>query len=263
MLKTTRLNSNVTSCVRRLCGPAIILVIWFVFTQHKFVNPLFLPPPRPVLVKLLYLFGTLEFFVDICRTLWRALAGLMLCIVTMVPLGLVLGRCKRFYECLEGPIEFFRSLPSSALYPLFVLFFGVGDAAKIAVVFFTCSLLILLNAMYGAQPTPDKEDRVNVMKVLGATRLQMFREVIFRDALPHIAAGIRVALSLSLILVIVTEMFLGTNVGLGRRIYDCYLNYRLPEMYGVIIATGLIGFILNKVFLFIEKRVIFWTKDQL
>ena len=240
-----------------------MLAVWFVFTHYKVVNPLFLPQPKPVLAKLLYLLGTWEFFADIGRTLWRALAGLALCVMTMVPLGLVLGRYRRIYEYFEGTIEFFRSLPSSALYPLFILFFGVGDAAKIAVVFFTCSLVVLLNAIYGARPTPDKQDRINVMIVFGATRLQMFREVIFRDALPHIAAGIRVALSLSLILVIVTEMFLGTNVGLGRRIYDCYLNYRLPEMYGVIIATGLIGFILNKTFLLIEKRVIFWTRDEL
>lgn len=253
------MNLSLAKVTRRLVVPIVMLFVWFLVTHYGIVNPLFLPGPRPVLAKLLCLLARWAFFVDIGRTLWRSLVGLILCIVTMVPLGLILGQYMRIYEYFRGPIDFLRSLPSSALYPLFILFFGVGDAAKIAVVFFTCSLIVLVNTMYGARPTPDKQDRINVMIVFGATWLQLFREVVFRDALPHIAAGIRIALSLSLILVIVTEMFLGTNSGLGKLIYDCYLNHRVSEMYAVIITTGSLGFMLNRLFLLTEKKIIFWT----
>src|SRR5205814_4892783 len=132
----------------------------------------------------------------------------LLSFLVAVPAGLVLGRFPNLYRFIEFPVDFFRSIPSSALFFLFILFFGIGDASKIAVVFYGCSLILLVNTVYGAKPTKEKEDRINMLRSFGATTWQIFRLAIFPDSVPHILAGMRVCISLSLVLVIVTEMFL-------------------------------------------------------
>jgi ABC-type nitrate/sulfonate/bicarbonate transport system permease component len=100
-----------------------------------------------------------------------------------------------------------------------------------------------------------------MLRSFGATKWQIFRWAVVPDALPHIAAGIRVCASLSLVLVIVTEMFLGASSGLGRVIYDAYLAYRIPEMYVVIILLGLLGFALNKLCVLLERGTTFWQPE--
>jgi len=203
-----------------------------------------------------------EVYLDAAMTGYRALVGLALSGLVAIPLGLLLGRSQRLYEFFEFPTDFLRSIPSSALFFLFILVFGIGDSSKVAVVFYGCSLIILVNTIYGARPTKEKQDRINMFLSFGATRSQIFRLVVLRDALPHIAAGFRICVSLSLVLVVVTEMFLTANNGLGRRIYDFYLAYRVPEMYAAIIILGLLGYAANKVSLIVERRTSFWLPTQ-
>ena len=84
--------------------------------------------------------------------------------------------------------------------------------------------------------------------------------IIFPEALPQIFSGMRIAVSLSLVIVIVTEMFIGTNFGLGVRIINAQLIYKIPEMYSVIFLTGLFGFLMNKTLVSVEKNVVHWTR---
>jgi NitT/TauT family transport system permease protein len=79
------------------------------------------------------------------------------------------------------------------------------------------------------------------------------------EALPQIATGLRVAISISFIVVVVTEMFIGTNVGLGQRIYDSYLTYRIPELYATLVVIGFLGYIVNKALILAEHKAIHWT----
>lgn len=184
---------------------------------------------------------------------------MILSIIIGVPAGLIFARVNWLFKYLEFPIEFFRAVPSSALFPLFILIFGIGNASKIGIVFYACSLILLINSFYGALPTQEKLDRINMLKSFNANKYQVFFYAIVRDAIPNISAGIRVCLSYSLALVVVTEMFLGANDGLGKMIYDFYLQYRIPEMYAVIILIGIVGFLINQLYIYFEKKYIFWS----
>jgi NitT/TauT family transport system permease protein len=197
-------------------------------------------------------------YYDIVATSYRALAGLALSAVIAIPLGMIFGRVPALYDFVELPVDFFRSVPSSSLFFLFILIFGIGEVSKLAVVFYGCVLILLVNTVYGAKATKDKQDRINMLRSFGATPFQIYRLAVFRDALPHVSAGFRVCASLSFVLVVVTEMFLSATAGLGRRIYDFYLAYRVPEMYAVIIILGLLGFTVNRAFLALERRICFW-----
>ena len=167
-----------------------------------------------------------------------------------------MGFSDRFYAALEFPVEFFRSIPATALLPVFMLLFGVGDASKIALAGYAAGLTLALNAMYGVHV--GKELRRRAAQTLGIKGLALFRKIVFPEALPHISAGFRVALSLSLVVVIVAEMFAGSPAGLGKRIIDAQQVYRTDEMYAAILTAGALGFVLNRLALAAERRILHW-----
>lgn len=248
--------------LRHIIIIAIAIGLWWLVGAIRLIDPLFFPSLGSLGKALINLLSGPSIYLDIVATTYRAALGLFLSGIIAVPLGLVFGRFNRLYELVEFPTDFFRSIPSSALFFLFILFFGIGDASKVAVVFYGCSLILLVNTVYGARPTREKQDRVNMLRSFGATSRQVFYLAVLPDALPHIAAGLRVCVSLSLVLVIVTEMFLSAGRGLGRQIYDYYLAYRIPEMYAVILLLGLLGFAANKLSALSERRTAFWLPGQ-
>lgn len=236
--------------------PIIILCLWQAIAYFKLVSPLFLPLPLDVLIQLFNSIGSGTMLSDIWHTLYRVLIGFGIAIIIGVPLGLLMGFSSKIYNALEFTVEFFRGIPTTALFPLFLLVFGIGDEAKFAVTAWGAGLVILINSMYGVHL--GKELRVRVAKTMKIKGLELFGKVVFPEALPQIFSGFRVAISLSLVLVVVTEMFIGTEAGLGKRIIDAQLVYQTADMYAAIIMTGVIGFILNKIMMFIENRVVHW-----
>lgn len=240
----------------------LILSVWWIVGELGCVNQLFFPLLPNLLRETWGLLGETEIYCNLIMTLYRSLSGLFFSIIFGVPLGLYFGRNLSVYRYFELPIDFFRSIPSSALFFLFILLFGIGELSKIAVVFYGCFLIILVSAVYGAKPNKEKQDRVNMLKSFGASPLQVFYMTILPDALPHILAGMRVCISLSLVLVIVTEMFLGASSGLGAQLYDYYLAYEIEKMWAVIILLGFLGFTLNQFGFLIEKYFTFWKPSE-
>ena len=236
--------------------PFGILVIWAAFSNLKIVSPLFLPTPQAVFLELGNLFVSGVILPDIFYTLYRTFLGFMIACLVGIPLGLLMGYSDKVYYSLEFVVEFFRSIPATALFPLFLLFFGVGDTSKIALTAWTAGLVLILNSMYGVHL--GKELRIKAAKTMRISGFNLFKKIIFPEALPQVFNGMRVAISLSLIIVVVTEMFIGTNFGLGHRIIDAQLVYQISEMYAVILTTGILGFLTNKSFIFIEKRIVHW-----
>jgi ABC-type nitrate/sulfonate/bicarbonate transport system permease component len=251
-----RLNKIIIS----ISSVGFIVFIWYVLTTFEIVNPIFIPSPQNTLQSLIKILKSNQTLTDLFFTTYRALIGLLISIIIGVPSGLILGRFQKIYAFFEVPIEFFRAIPSSALFPLFILFFGIGDSSKVAVVVYACSLIILVNTIYGVSPNQEKLDRINMLKSFGANTFQLYYYGIFRDALPNIFAGIRICISFSFVLVVVTEMFLSANEGLGKALYDYYLQYRIPEMYSIILLLGFTGFIFNRTFVAFESKIIFWAK---
>ena len=236
----------------------IIGIIWQLITMFKLVNPLFLPTPLET-IQTFYaqLIITQEIWPDIIATIYRTIIAFIIAAMTGIVLGLALGYNKIANSTLGTLVDIARSIPPLALFPLFLLFFGIGDEAKIAVGIWAASLIITINTMYGVKHA--NKTRLNFAKTYKLSQTNVFTKVILPEAAPHIAAGLRIALSTTLLVVIVTEMFIGTNVGLGHRIIDAQLVYRVPEMYVSIILAGILGYLLNKITLYAEKRIIHWT----
>ncbi len=238
-------------------GPLLIFAVWWLAAAGQWISPKLLPDPVSTLIALWASVTDGSLVGDFAGTLGRTLAAFAIAAVLGVPMGIVLGSDTRIYRSLEFAIDFFRSTPATAMFPLFLLIFGIGEESKVGVAAFSAWLVIVFNVAYGvmnARPT-----RILAARVMGASRARIFRDVMFFESLPQTCVGLRLGVSYALVVIIVAEMFIGSANGMGRRIIDAQQIFDLRQMYASIIATGCLGYGLNLLFLTIERRFLDWS----
>ena len=245
-----------------ITGPIVFVIVWGILSglnnasTDPLVPKLFVSTPQEVGTTLWNLLINDNLLEEAWETLKRLLGGFALSVAIGVPLGLAMGYFAKVYYSLEFFVDFLRSIPAAAIFPLFILIFGIGSSSIIAVVTYACLLIIVVNTIYGVRNV--KELRLMSARIMKLTKFDMFKKIILPEALTYIFAGLRIAISYGMVIVIFSEMFIGTDVGLGRRIIDAQTVYKIPEMYAAIILTGLIGYGLNRIALRVEKKVIHW-----
>jgi len=173
-----------------------------------------------------------------------------------IPLGIIVGYWEKAYNSLEFVIEFSEDFPATSLFPLLCLAFGIGDAAKIAIVIFSCSLVITINTLYGVRNS--SKTRRMVAETMKASNTYIFARVILPDALPYITAGLRTALSLTIIIVVILEMFIGTDKVWAILIYNAHMTYQIRRCMLTIIINRSYRYGMNKGFIKLEEEVIHW-----
>jgi NitT/TauT family transport system permease protein len=238
-------------------GPLMLFVVWDFVVRFGLISPILLPTPWSTLVSLFNgIFGGTLLF-DFLHSVWRTVQAFAIAAVIGVPLGVLLGSNERAYRSVEFLIDFFRSTPSSALIPLFLMIFGVSDINKVAIAAFGALLIVLFNSAYGVINA--RKQRVMAAKVMGASRWQIFKDVLVWESLQPTFVGLRSAVSMALVIVIVAEMFIGSENGLGHRIINSQQVMNVRDMYASILASGALGYALNVLFLVIERKVVHWS----
>jgi ABC-type nitrate/sulfonate/bicarbonate transport system permease component len=238
-------------------GPLLLFVVWDLVVRFKLISPILLPTPWATLQTLVAgLFGG-SLFGDFLHTVWRTVQAFLIAAAIGVPLGVLLGSNERAYRSVEFLIDFFRSTPSSALIPLFLMIFGVSDVNKIAIAAFGALLIVLFNSAYGVMNA--RKQRIMAARVMGASRWQVFKDVLIWESLQPTFVGLRSAVSMALVIVIVAEMFIGSENGLGHRIINSQQVMNVRDMYASILAAGALGYALNVLFLLSEKRIVHWS----
>lgn len=238
-------------------GPVVLFVVWDLVVRTGMVKAILLPAPVDALTTLATGLAGGPLLGDFLVTVKRTLQAFFIAAVVGVPLGIALGSNERAYRSVEFVIDFFRSTPSSALIPLFLLIFGVSDINKVAIAAFGAFLIVVFNSAYGVMNA--RKMRVMAAKVMGASRWQIFRDVLFWESLQPTFVGLRSAVSMALVIVIVAEMFIGSDVGLGHKIIDAQQVLNVKLMYAAILAAGILGYALNVLFLFVERRIVHWS----
>jgi NitT/TauT family transport system permease protein len=241
-----------------IVGPIGLLLIWVLLTAGDLVKPIFLPSPIDVCKALFSLASGKEgnLWLVVSATLLRAMLGLSLGVLIGVPLGLILGHFTRPYAVLQVPLDFFRSIPVTALFPFFLLLFGVGNVCKVIVVMWAVALLIVINTIYGVRGCSIV--RTRYLRSIGAKPWHIFLYHILPEASPSIIAGIRISISQAFIVIIVTEMLFGGGNGMGYLLYSSALMYRTDEVLALILLTGFLGYGINKVAEKVGARIVFW-----
>jgi ABC-type nitrate/sulfonate/bicarbonate transport system permease component len=238
-------------------GVLVLIVLWYAAYFARIVDPVLLPSPDATAKALWKGMAGGALYNDFLHTVWRTMASIALGAVFAIPLGIVLGASERVYRSVEFIIDFFRSTPASAMFPLFLVIFGVGDRTKIYVAAFGAALVILFNVAYGVMNA--RKTRLLAAKVMGASRWRILTDVVLMESLPQTFVGLRNGVSLALVIVVVAEMFIGSVDGLGHRVFEAQQMFEMPDMYASIFAAGALGYGLNLLFLMGEKSFVHWS----
>lgn len=248
---------NIGNKLLPLIGVLLLFVLWWLVAKSGWINPVLLPTPIDTLGELFKVTFSGTLMQDFIATVMRTFQAFLIAAIIGVPLGVALGSSEPVYRSFEFLIDFFRSTPASALIPMFILFFGIGEFNKVAIAAFSALLIIVFNSAYGVIHAT--KNRILAAKVMGANQFKIFKDVLFWESLPQTFIGLRSGISLALVIVIVAEMFMGTETGLGKRIIDAQQVLNVKDMYASILITGILGYALNALFLLIEKRFIHWS----
>lgn len=239
-----------------LLGVAGLIIVWYLAVWVRIVDPVLLPPPEASFRALVKgMSGKLGF--DFWKTVERTFYATAIAAVIAIPLGVFLGANERVYRSVEFVIDFFRSTPASAMFPLFLVIFGVGNSTKILVASFGAALVILFNVAYGVMNA--RKTRLLAARVMGASPVRVLTDVMLLESLPQTFVGLRNGVSLALVIVVVAEMFIGSVDGLGHRVFEAQQLFDMPDMYAAIFAAGALGYGLNLLFLLVEKRFVHWS----
>lgn len=238
-------------------GPVVLFIVWDLVVRLGFIKPILLPTPADTIAALVTGLAGGPLLTDFAVTVWRTVQAFLIAAVIGVPLGVLLGSNERVYRSVEFLIDFFRSTPSSALIPLFLLIFGVSDVNKVAIAAFGAFLIVIFNSAYGVINA--RKQRVMAARVMGASRWRVFKDVLIWESLQPSFVGLRSAVSMALVIVIVAEMFIGSDAGLGNRIINAQQVLNVKSMYAAILAAGALGYALNILFLVAERRIVHWS----
>lgn len=232
-----------------------IFAFWEILARNNLVDSNYFPPISDILSALFGLTASFEIIGHTFISLRRVVAGFFLGLIIGYILGFACGYNKKIYNLLEFTIEFLRPMPSIALIPIGILFLGMGDALNIVIIGWACSWPVFINTMDGVRSVDQL--LIDTGRSFGLNRFKIIKKIIIPACMPYVFTGLRVSLGIAVAVVVITEMVV-SGKGLGSFIFNTSISYRIPQMYAGIIAIGIFGYILNLVFVMIEKFVINW-----
>ncbi|WP_327319215.1 ABC transporter permease [Streptomyces sp. NBC_01235] len=236
-----------------LALPAVLVALWWVVSDGS--TNVYWPPLRTILKALPDVWTGERLRADVRPSVLRLVSGYATAAVVGIALGTVIGSYRRVRAVCEPVLEFLRAVPPPVLVPVIMLFAGIGDTMKVVVVASGCVWPVLLNTVEGVRAVdPVMAETARSYGITGVARL---RGVVLRSASPQIFAGLRQALSIGIILMVISEMFAASN-GLGFTIVQFQRGFAIPDMWTGILVLGLLGFVLSVLFQVVERRVLGW-----
>lgn len=234
-----------------LMVPLAILLLWQLAALGQ-KTPLF---PGPGKVALAIWANAPVILAELGVTLLRAALGFALAAVTMIPLGIFLGRVRLLGRVLEPIMDMLATLPPPAIIPLVMLFAGTGDWAKVVIIAYAAAVPLLMNTYEASHSIHPMLSRV--ARSLHLTRLETMRLIDLPSSLPMIATGARLAIASSLLVSVTSEMLLSTN-GIGTYLQRSQETFKIDAGLAGIAFISLAGIIVNAGVFRLEKRWLFW-----
>ena len=193
---------------------------------------------------------------DIAISLQRSGVAYFGAVLFSIPLGLFMGQIPAVERALDPILQFFRQTSALALYPVFILMLGLGEASKTFVIFWATLFPLLLSTIGGVKEVDPK--LIEMARVYNATRLTIFRRVVLPGAIPSIFVGLRLSATTALLLLIASEM-IGANKGVGFQVMNAQYNFQVPLMFAAILILAVLGLFANYALVFLQRRLCRWT----
>lgn len=235
----------------------LVVALWYAVAWSGFINPALLPTPHQVAAKGWELLTTQRLPIDILMSTQRVAIGVALGIALAVPVGFLLGWYRDVRRFLDPLLNFFRALPPIALIPLVIVYFGIGEPAKIVILFyasFFAGVIVMYEGIAQISPI-----YVRVARTLGATDGEIFRRVIVPLTVPHMLTALRVALGVAWATLVASEL-IAAQQGLGALIQNASSFFQLDIIYVGIICIGLIALAMDLVLRAITRRLVAWQE---
>jgi NitT/TauT family transport system permease protein len=235
----------------------LFFAVWAVATLGGFVQKTFLADPITMVKSGWVLLAEMDFAEDIGMTVWRVLGGFAIAAALALPLGVAMGAWKPVEAFFEPFVSFARYLPASAFIPLLILWAGIGEAQKLAVIFIGSFFQLVL--MVAVVVGNTRRDLVEAAYTLGSTDGSLVRRVLIPGAAPEIAEILRMVLGWAWTYVIVAEL-IGASSGIGHMITDSQALLATDQIIFGIIVIGLIGLVSDMVFKAVNRRMFPWAQ---
>jgi len=238
-------------------GIAIFLALWEALPRLGIVSDAYLSPPSAVVASIAQLVDTGQLWKHLAASLQRSLWGLLLASFFGVVLGLLIGSSKRLAAIVDPVLQLFRQTSAVALFPVFILFLGIGELSKVAIIFWASFWPVLLSTVSGVKQV----DRllVNSALSMGASQRFIFFKVVLPASLPSIFTGVRLAGAYSITALVAAEM-IGSHSGLGFLTLNSQETFQIPTMYAGILLLAVLGLLLNYLLALLERRLLRWRK---
>ncbi|MFI7131079.1 ABC transporter permease [Nonomuraea sp. NPDC050153] len=229
------------------------LLVWEATTRA--LHLVYFPPPSAIARRFAEVWLSEQALGNAGPSLTRLVAGWAVACVAGIGAGTVIGRLPRLAGYLAPLVHFGRSTPPPALIPLFMALAGIGSPLQLTTIVFGTIWPVLLNTIDGTRHV--EAAHLDVATIFGLTRVERLRLVILPAAAPKIFAGLRISVSLALILMVISEL-VGSTEGIGRRMLEDQTAFDIPAMWASIMLLGLLGFAFNTLFLRAERRILAW-----
>ena len=238
---------------------AVLLLLWEISSRSGLITSENWPPVSAILAGLVReaLYGDLLQVIG--ATLSRFAVGYLIGISAGAIVGFIFALVPFLRRMLEPIIELLRPIPAPALIPPLVLFLGVDDLMKITIIAVTAFFPVAINTMQGASGVEPTYLAVARTFQTGPARVLM--KIIVPNTLPYVLAGMRISLTLALVVTVVSEMIAGAS-GVGYYLVLMEYAVRSADMYAAIFVIAALGYVLNSVFLAAERRLIFWYAPE-
>ncbi|HYL79727.1 MAG TPA: ABC transporter permease [Candidatus Acidoferrum sp.] len=236
---------------------AFMLVVWSLLTYGGIVDALFLPSPGRVLRSGIDLFSELGFTTDILNSTYRVMLGFLIAAIIGVPLGLIMGTFRVAEALTEPVVGFIRYMPASAFIPLFILWLGIDDVEKIAIIFVGSFFQLVLMVAVVAKNVP--MDMLETAYTLGAGRFQVIRRVLLPASLPGILDTLRIIVGWAWTYIIVAELVASAS-GIGYMIISAQRMLRTGSIIFGILTIGTMGLITDYFFKWLYRKLFPWAE---
>jgi NitT/TauT family transport system permease protein len=234
-----------------------LIALWYVIRASGLVRPGLIPSPDEVATTFGALMATKGLWFDVLISSYRVLAGLLLGVALAVPVGFLLGWYRPAGRLLDPVINFFRALPPIALIPLVIVYFGIGEVAKVIILFYAAffsGVIVMYEGIAQLNPL-----FVRVSRTLGASDGEIFRFVIVPLAVPHLLTALRVALGVTWATLVASEL-VAAQRGLGAVIQNASNYFQLRTVYAGIICIGAVALLMDAALRALSRRLLDWQE---
>ena len=235
----------------------LLLAAWEVTGRMGWISPLSWPPLSAVAASLWELLRSGEIPRELAASLWRMFAGYFIGAALGVLVGLMMGSFRVVYHLLEPITEVLRPIPSPAYVPIAILFLGIDDEMKVFMIAFAAFFPVLLNTYTGVRSVDPVQ--VQSASTFGVKGIKLLWQIVLPSAAPFIFTGLRVSLAIALIVMVIAEMVASSD-GIGYFILAAQRGFQNRAMYAGVVTLAVVGYGLNRIFLFIEGHLLAWHR---